>query len=149
MKRSFRHFNTFATLVLIGLLLAVLADFGFNRRPFGQKTLASGPVPVCITILPGDYFSLVDHRVIVANPIQMKDIIASINSATRYFPKHPQVAWQCSMIISYSSGNSYYWVTKTTGQGTIIYCEASLRGFIIETLRSDTLGSVLEKVTKP
>jgi hypothetical protein len=131
----------------VALIIAALYGVYDLSLAIGRATHRTRPgsTPAFIQILPGDYFSLVKSPIAVANPATVKDIITALATAKSYSPNHPQTRWQCYMIISDASGNSYYCVNDTTGQGVILYKETSMSGFIFSTRRSDTLEGVLEK----
>jgi hypothetical protein len=101
-----------------------------------------------IRICPASYFSLVEHEVDITNTTTISAIVKAIRAATPYSPQHPNVRWSCYLVISSSSGECYLDVDDTEGlQFTILDCTTSFNsGLIYDTLRSDSLAGILEKV---
>ena len=99
---------------------------------------SSIPKTHCIRVRAADFFSLVKGEMVVTNSTTIEDIMLAIRSARPFYPKHPVVHWQCFLVVSNGSGDTSFKVYDTPDQGTIFYC-------VEDTLRSDTLGSVLEK----
>jgi hypothetical protein len=103
----------------------------------------SGVTGICMR--PHGDLSLIKREVVVTNADTMRQIMAAIRSAKTYSPNHPAVRWKCQLVISSTSGESYVDVMDTSGQATIIYCKTSPNGLIFDTLRSSTLGHILEQ----
>lgn len=125
-------------LLIGGLLFFSLSFLGRKIRP-----MVSPPRPVFIKILPGDIFPLVDHDAIITNAATITDIMGALRSAKKCSPNHPQVRWECYLVIPEASGESRYLVNNTTRQGTIFYSEMPLE--ITVAFQSDTLGGTIEK----
>lgn len=111
-----------------------------------RAILATSPVHV-IRIEPtlNDRSSLVTNEVVITDPKTMADIVTAVRTAPEYFPNHPVTRWDCHLEISSAAGNDFFWVNNTMGQGTILYYDHRLT---TSTLRSDTLGAILEKATR-
>ncbi len=139
--------------VPIGLLVVGFLWLSFGRYIPGKSIqLFETPIPDIrsLQIKPDPNFSLVDRCLIVTNQMEIKDIITAIRSATPYEPNHPGTRWACTLVVSNSLGNCYVGIENTPpglySQGTILSCKTSESGFIYKTLRSDTIGDILEKV---
>ena len=141
--------------VPIGLLAAGILWLSWGRYIPGQSArLFQGPISdfQYIQIKPDPNFSLVNRPLIVANKVEIKGIITAIRSATPYEPNHPTTRWACTLIISGLHSDCYVRVANTPpggySQGTILECMTSEDGLIYSTLRSDTMGDILEKVAR-
>jgi len=140
-----------AIAIPIALLLVAFVWIFSGRYISSESTrLYEDPISgiQSIRISPARYFSLVDHEFIVTNMAAITDTMMAIRSARPYSPNHPMTHWECFLVISNASGNSYVDVNNAYGQGAILYCTTSLNGGLIyDTLRSDTIGDILETVT--
>jgi hypothetical protein len=139
--------------VPIALLLISCLWLSFGRYIPGQSVrLYETPISNIqyLQIEPDPNFSLVDKSLIITNKIDIKEIMTAIRSATPYEPSHPGTRWACTLVVSDSLGNSCVGVVNTPpgpySQGTILYYKTSKQGFIYNTLRSNSIGDILEKV---
>lgn len=139
-----------------GLLIAIVTLFASAwlyycwdsgvRSARRHTVMASIPVrAIRIEPILNDRFSLVTNEVVITDPKTIADITSAVWSAPKYFPNHPATRWDCDLEILSGTGIDYYWANNTVGQGTILYYR---RTFITSTLRSDTLGAILEKAAK-
>jgi hypothetical protein len=146
-SRPVRWIHLFVVSFPVGLLLAAILWLFIGRSIPSQKARLFD-IPIydirSIQINPGPFFSLVNDRSEITNETEIKDIMASIRSSEEYSPIHPSTRWQCIIVIANASGDSYIEVINTPTQGAILYCKTSQQGFIYRTLRSDTLGAILE-----
>jgi hypothetical protein len=139
--------------VPIGLLIVGFLWLSFGRYiPSQRVRLFETPISNIryLQIKLDPNFSLVDRSLIVTNKMEIKDIMTALRSGIAYEPNHPGTRWACTLVVSDSLGNYYVGVENTPSgpysQGTILYCTTSENGFIYSTLRSDTIGDILEKV---
>jgi hypothetical protein len=144
-----------STLIVISLIIFLLINNLMSRASSSGPTMRDRiySIPLgyiqFVKIKPYYYTSLVTNNVLITDKSTITNIMTAVRLAKPYFPKHPVTQWQCFLIVSDGSGESYIWVNKTFGQGTILYCQTSLNGGLIyDTRQSDTVGSILEKVTK-
>jgi hypothetical protein len=153
-KQPIRWLRLFVISVPAGILLASgLWLLIYRYIPSQSTRLFETPVSQIqsIEINPTPLFSLVDQSLTITNETEIKEIMTAIRSAMPYSPNHPGTQWQCNLVISDSVGNSYLNLVNTPGlsQGTLLFCKTSPEGFIYNTLRSDTLGGILEKSIGP
>jgi hypothetical protein len=148
-RRPVRWLRLFTVSVPVGLLLAGILWLSIGRFiPDQRARLFEVPASQFrqLQIVPSPSRSLVSQPLTISNETQIKDIIAAVRSANEYLPDHPGSRWECVIIFSDASGDSYVNVANTERQGSILYCKTSEQGFIYDTLRSDTIGDILEKV---
>jgi hypothetical protein len=140
------------TVAIVFIVIAILALFFSSRSHYPGMSDRLYKTPIssigCIKIEPYEYLSLVNHEVVITDATTISNIMTAIRLAVPYSPNHPSTDWQCRLVVSDASGDSYVSALKTRIQGTIIYCESSSKGgWIYDTLQSDSLGDILKSAT--
>lgn len=149
-RRTRRLLPLMVSLPLVLLGSASLWLFCGRKIPAQSARLFREPVSAIqsVQIVPVSFRSLARHCLTVTNEDQINGIMTAIRSAKnffQYFPNHSSDLWQCKLVVSSASGNSYLDVAKNSGTGVVFRCRTSPSGFTYCTCRSETLGAILEK----
>ena len=143
-SRPIRWLRVLTVVITIAPLSAGLIWVLWGRQAQIESAVLFGS-PISSTryirVDPARYFSLVDGAIIITNAATIYNIMAAIQSAKPYFPRHPDARWQCFLVISNAQGVCSFKIRDTSNQGTILYT-------VEQTRRSDIIGDVLENATE-
>ncbi|MEQ1907005.1 MAG: hypothetical protein ABL888_22665 [Pirellulaceae bacterium] len=133
-------------------LLGGWSLYSMHSKVWFVRNLANERV-VTIKVLPGTISgkkNLFDKEVKVDNPNSIAAISRALREGTAWSPNHPEIEWQCRILIEGPNENAEVSVESTSNNGTLVTVHVKKflqhRAVSVATYRSDGLKTVLENI---